>query len=102
MAARELKDKIAKDKVVLGNEEKRTRGPKVGHNIYYTDVQNKLVSRLFLFLGIEGKKKFLQKNSHAEVSKTSFKEMVELAADSFQKVICKTYERYKLFTKTQD
>ena len=99
MAARELKDKLAKDKAVLENEVRRTRGSKVGHKIYYSDVQKKLVSRLFLSLGTEGKKRFLHKNLHAEVSKTSFKEMVELAADSFQKVKCVTYERYRLFTK---
>ena len=42
---------------------------------------------------------FLQKNPHAEVSKMSFKEIIELASDSFQKVKRVTYQRYKLFTR---
>ena len=71
---------------MLENEERRTRGPTVGHKVYYNEVQKKLVSRLFLSLGTEGKKKFLQKNPHAEISKLSFKEITELASVSFQNV----------------
>ena len=60
-------------------------------------MQKKLLSRLFLFLGTEGKKRFLQKNPHASV-----KEMIELASNSFQKRKCVTHERYKQFAKTQE
>ena len=69
---------------MLENEERRTRGPKVGHNIYNNEVQKKLVSRLFFSLGTEGKRRFLQKNPHAEFFKMSFKEITELASVSFQ------------------
>ena len=31
----------------------------------------------------------------------SFEEMIGLASNSFQKIECVTYDRYKLFTKTQ-
>ena len=60
--ARDLRDKLARDRVTLENEERRARGPRVGHNIYYNEVQKKLVSRLILSLGTEEKKRFLQKN----------------------------------------
>ena len=59
--ARELRDNLARDRVTLENEERRARGPMVGHNIYYNEVQKKLVSRLFLSIGTEEKKRFLQK-----------------------------------------
>ena len=100
--ARILRDKLASDRVVLENEERKTRGPRVGHNVFYNEVQKKLVSRLFLSLGTEGKKRFLQKNPHAEISKMTFREITELAEVSFQKVKCVTYERYKLFTRMQE
>ena len=58
--AKNLRDKLATDRVMLENEERRTRGPRVGHNVYHNKVQKKLVSRLFLSLGTEGKKRFLQ------------------------------------------
>ena len=57
---RNLRDKLARDRVMLENEERRTRGPRVGHNVCYTEVQKKLVSRLFFSLGTEGKNRFLQ------------------------------------------
>ena len=100
--ARTLRDKLARDRVLLDNEERRTRGPRVGHNVFYNEVQKKLVYRLFLSLGTEGKKRFLQKNPHAEISKMTFREITKLAEVSFQKVKCVTYERYKLFTKMQE
>ena len=91
--ARNLRDKLASDRVMLENEERRTRGPRVGHNVLYNEVQKKLVSRLFLSLGTEGKKRFLQKNPHVEISKMSFRDITELAEVSFQKVKCVKYER---------
>ena len=100
--ARTLRDKLVRDTVLLENEERRTRGPRVGHNVFYNEVQKKLMSRLFLSLGTEGKKRFLQKNPHAEISKMTFREIKELAEVSFQKVKCVTYERYKLFTRMQE
>ena len=76
-AARDLRDKLAKDRKTLENEEKRARGPRVGHNIYSNEVQKKLVSRLFLFLGTEGKKRPLQKIPRVELFKMFFKEITE-------------------------
>ena len=101
-SARNLRDKLARDRVLLENEERRTRGPRVGHNVFYNEVQKKLVSRLFLSLGTEEKKQFLQKNQHVEISKMSFREITELAEVSFQKVKRVTYQRYKLFTRMQE
>ena len=37
-----------------------------------------------------------------EISKLSFKEILELATGLFQKVKCVTYERCKYFTRLQD
>ena len=90
-----------RDKVVLENEERRERGPKVGHNVLYKEVQKRLASRLILALGTEGKKSFVQKNPHTEFSKLEFREVVTLAKTSFEKTISITYEMYKLFTRTQ-
>ena len=102
ITARNLRDKLARDRVMLENEEKRTRGPRVGHNVYYNEVQKKFVYRLFLSLGTEVKKRFQHKNTHAEISEILFKEITELASTSFQNVKCVTYERYKLFTRMQE
>ena len=56
IAEREANDKLARDRVLLENEEKRARGPKVGHDVYYNEVQKRVASRLFLALGTEEKK----------------------------------------------
>ena len=61
---RELRDKLRRDRVILENDERRERGLTVGHNVFYNKVQKRLTSRLFLALGTEGKKKFVQKNPH--------------------------------------
>ena len=102
IAERAARDKLARDKIVLENEERRARGPKVRHNVYYNEVQKRVASRLFLALGTEGKKKFVQKNSHVEVSKLEFREMVAIAKVSFDKTQSVTYERYKLFNRSQE
>ena len=102
ITARNFRDKLARDRVMLENEERRTPGPRVGHNVYYNEVHKKHVSRLFLSLGTEGKKRFLQKNLHTEISKMSFKEILELASASFQTVKSVTYKRYELFTIMQE
>ena len=99
---REARDQLARDKINLENEERRARGPKVGHNVYYNEVQKRVASRLFLALGTSGRKKFVQKNPHVEVSKLEFREMVALAKVSFDKSQSVTYERYKLFNRSQE
>ena len=53
-------------------------------------------------MGAEGKKKFIQKNPHTDVSKLGFREIVRLAKISFEKTKCITYERYKLFTQSHE
>ena len=53
-------------------------------------------------LGTEGETIFLQKSHHVEVSKKTFKEIVLIAAESFERMRSKTYEKYKLFNKTQE
>ena len=62
-ADKSLTDKLARDRVTLENEERRARRPRVGLNIYYNEVQKKLESKLFLSLGAEGNKRFLQKKT---------------------------------------
>ena len=59
---REACDKLARDKVILENEERVARGPKVGHNVFNREVGKRLTSRLFLALGTEGKKILYKKN----------------------------------------
>ena len=101
-AAREARDRLLKDRVAVEKEERRERGPKVGHYIYYNEVQKRIASRLFLAFGTEGKKQFVQKNPHVEVSKLEFKEMARLAKETFEKCQSITYERYKLFNRSQE
>ena len=67
----------------------------MGHNVFYHDVGKRLTSRLFLALGSEGKKKFIQKNPHTEVPKLGFREIVRLSKISLEKTKCITYERFK-------
>ena len=55
--AGDLRHKLARDRVTLEYEEIRAQGPRICDNNYYNDVQKKLVSGLFLSLGMEGKKK---------------------------------------------
>ena len=57
------RDKSLRDKVVLENEERRDRGPKVGHNVFYNEIQKRIASRMFLFLETEGKKSLTRKIS---------------------------------------
>ena len=93
VAEREARNRLARDKVLLENEERNTRGPKVGHNVFYHDVGKRLLSRLFLALGSEGKKIFIKENPHTEVSKLGFPEIVRLSKISFEETKCITYER---------
>ena len=44
----------------------------------------------------------MQKNPHVEISKLEFKEMVQLAKETFEKCQSITYERYKLFNRSQE
>ena len=85
IADREARDRLARDRVLLANEERKEKGPKVGHNVFYNEVQKLLASRFFLALGTEGKKRFGEKKSHTEVSKLEFRETVTLARTSFEK-----------------
>ena len=82
---REARDRLAGERVLLENEERVARGPKVGHNLFYHEVGKRLTFRLFLASGTEGKKKFVQKNPHTEISKLGFREIVRLAKISFEK-----------------
>ena len=40
---REARDRLRRDKVIPENQERRERGPKVGHNMFYNEVQKRLV-----------------------------------------------------------
>ena len=98
---REQRNRLRRDKLIQENQERRERGPKVGHNVFYIEVQKRLTSRLILALGPEGKQ-FVQKNPHAEVSKLELREMVAKAKASFEKTRNITYERYRLFNRAQE
>ena len=102
VADRESRDRLRRDKAIQENEERREREPKVGHNVFCNEVQKRLTSRLFLALGTEEEKNFVQKNTHAEVSKLEFREMVAMVKASFKKTRNITYERYRLFTGAQE
>ena len=61
---REARDRLRRGRVILENEERRERGPKVGHNVFYNEVQKRLTSRLLLAIGTEGKKNCTEKSTH--------------------------------------
>ena len=48
------------------------------------------------------RKRSVKKNPHMEVSKLGFREMVRLTKVSFVKTQSVTYERYKLFNRSQE
>ena len=96
---RDARDKLEQDRVLLENEERRVRGPKIGHNVYYHEVQKILASRLFLALGTE-RKKCLYKKTH--IQKSQNWNLFELAKISFEKKQSVTSERYKLFNRSQE
>ena len=99
VAEREARNRLARVIVILEIEERITRGSKVGHNVFHHEVGKRLSSRLFIALGSEGKKKFIQKTPHTEVSKLGFQEIAKI---SFEKTKCITYESYKLFTRSHE
>ena len=45
------------------NEERRRKGPRIGHNWYFLEAEARLKSRLFFSLGNEGNKRFLNSPS---------------------------------------
>ena len=50
VAEREARNRLARDRGVQENEERMRRGPRVGHNVFYHEVEKRLTSRLFLAL----------------------------------------------------
>ena len=58
---REARHRSLRDKVVLENEARKERGPKVGHNVFYNEVRKRIASRLFLALGTEEKRDLSRK-----------------------------------------
>ena len=60
------------------------------------------MSRLFLAFRSEGKKRFVQRFPHVEISKLEIKEMVRLAKVTFEISRSTTYEQNKLFNRTQE
>ena len=75
IAEREARDKLLRDKVILENEKRYARGPKVGNTGFHQEIEKRLASRLFLALGTEEKKRFVQKYPHTEISKLEFREI---------------------------
>ena len=42
---REARDQLARDKILLENEERKTKRPKVGQNVFYNEVQKRVASK---------------------------------------------------------
>ena len=72
----------------------------VGHNVFVKEVQKRLAWRQFLALSTE-RRKNIQKKPHKVTSKLEIRKMVTLAKAYFKTTKSITYERYKLFTRTQ-
>ena len=43
IAEREARNQLARDEILLENDERRARGPKIGHNVYYNEVQKRVI-----------------------------------------------------------
>ena len=43
---RQARNRLRGDKVILENQERSERGPKVGHNVFYNEVQKRITSRI--------------------------------------------------------
>ena len=54
---RETRDRLARDRVLLEIEERRARGPKVGHNAYNNEVQKRVIILLQIILSIGHRRK---------------------------------------------
>ena len=46
--SRNLRDKLARDRLMLENEERKTRGPRVGHNIFYNSTEEACIKIISL------------------------------------------------------
>ena len=97
VANRTLRIAAANRRIDEYNQERRRKGPRIGHNWSYHEAEARLKSRLFFALGNEGKKRFLDSYPHVDLNTSSFIDFHNCCEDLFKAEREYTVERIKLY-----
>ena len=97
VANRNLRIAAANRRIDEYNQERRRKGPRIGHNWCYHEAEAGLKSRLFFALENEGKKRFLDSYSHLDHNTSSFIDFHKCCEDVFTAERDYTVERIKLY-----
>ena len=97
VANRTLRITAANIRIDEYNQERRRKGPRIGHNWCYHEAEARLKSRLFFALGNEGKKRFLDSYPHVDLNTSSFIDFHKCCEDLFKAERDYTVERIKLY-----
>ena len=96
---RNLRVAVANRRTDEYNLERRRKAPRIGHNWCYHEAEVRLKSRLFVALGKEGKKRFLDSYPHLDLNTSSFVDFHKCCEDLFKVERDYTVERIKLYNK---
>ena len=97
VANRTLRIAAANRRIDEYNQERRRKGPRIGHNLCYHEAEARLKSRLFFALGNEGKKRFLYSSTRVDLNKSSFIDFHKCCEDLFKGERDYTFEQVKLY-----
>ena len=97
VANRTLRVTAANRRIDEYNQERRRKGPRIGHNWCYHKAEARLKSRLFFALGNEGKKRFLDSYPHVDLNTSSFIDFHKCCEDLFKAERDYTVEQIKLY-----
>ena len=96
-ANRNLRIAAANRRIDEYNEERRRKGPRIGHIWCYHETDARLKFRLFFSLGNEGKKRFLGSYHHLDLNKSSFIDFHKIYEELHKAERDYTVERIKLY-----
>ena len=97
VTSRNLRVAAANRRIDEYNQERRRKGPRIGHNWCYHEAEARLKSRLFFALRNEGKKRFLDSYPHLDLNNSSFIDFHKCCEDLFKAERDYTVERSKLY-----
>ena len=83
------------------NEERRKKGPKDGPNVFFHEADQRIKSRLFFSLGSEGKKRFLQSQTHIDIATISFRDFYNHCVPLFKRDKNYIIEKINLYNTQQ-
>ena len=98
VADRNLRIAAANRRIDEYNQERRWKGPRIGHNWCYHEAEARLKYRLFFLLGNEGKKRFFDSYLHLDLNTSSFIDFHKCCEDVFKAERDYTVERIKLYS----